>query len=172
MIFTPKELKTPVTLEKLILRLERYLAAIGTELLSKRGRCPKKLSTFIEKLKILKAKYANAESVDTFKTVLLQGVLEYQKELEKFLTKQNEKALPCVKNLYSIILAGAEAARVYILPKGCIEHYYVRSNIQFMPVSGKDKLFHEELKHILASRPKIVRQDYAQLIAILEKALQ
>jgi len=171
-IFTSKELKSTVTLEKLILRLERYLAAIGTEILSKRGRCPKKLSYYREKLQTLKAKYANAENIDVFKTVVLQGILKYSKELESYLLKTNACELANIKNLYSIILAGAEAARVYILPKGCIEHYYVRANIQFMPVSGKDKLFHEELKHILISRTKIVRRDYAELIAVLEKALQ
>lgn len=178
-IFTPRELSSKVdngriSLEKLILRLERILAVIGKEVLEKaeKGRSPKKLSTYIEKLEALKAKYVNAESVDTFKTVLLQGILRYSDVLETYLSKKNAASIPLIKNLYSIILAAAEAARVYILPRGCIEHYYVCNKIQFMPVSGKDRLFHAELHHILNSRPKKVRHDYADLINILEKALQ
>ena len=178
-IFTPRELSSKVdngriSLEKLILRLERFLAVIGNEVLEKaeKGRNPKKLSIYIEKLEALKAKYVNAESVDTFKTVLLQGILRYSDVLETYLSKKNAASIPLIKNLYSIILAAAEAARVYILPRGCIEHYYVCNNIQFMPVSGKDRLFHAELNHILNSRPKKVRHDYADLITILEKALQ
>ena len=177
-IFTPKELgsknglEKTVTLEKLIFRLERYLTAIGKEILSKKGKPPKKLSLYIEKLEALKAKHVNAESVDTFKTVILQGIINFPDELEKYLFSSTAKALPEIKNLYSLVLAAAEAARVYILPKGCIEHYYVKNEVQFMPVPGKDRLFHAELEHITSSSPRIVRRDYAELITILEKALQ
>ena len=171
-IFSSKELMGhQITLEKLIFRLERYLASISKEILSENSQPPKKLSLYIEKLEALKAKHVNAESVDTFKTVLLQGILIYNQELEKFLPPHIAAMLPNVKNLYSIILAAAEAARVYILPKGCIEHYYVKNDIYFMPVPGKDRLFHAELEHILSSSPKIIRRDYEPLITILEKAL-
>ena len=127
--------------------------------------------TDIEKLEALRTKHVNVESVDTFKTVLLQGILLYTPELEKYLSKANAQTLPVIKNLYSFILAAAEAARVYILPRGCIEHYYVRNDILFMPVPGKDRLFHAELEHITTASPKLVRRDYSELIAILEKAL-
>ena len=171
-IFSQKERNHAVTLEKLIFRLERYLTAIGKEMLSKEDQVPKKLSLYLEKLEALKIKHVNVESVDTFKTVLLQGILLYTPELEKYLSKANAQNLPIIKNLYSLILAAAEAARVYILPRGCIEHYYVRNDIQFMPVPGKDRLFHAELEHITTASAKIVRRDYAELIGILEKALQ
>ncbi len=113
----------------------------------------------------------NAESVDTFKTVILQGILSNSSDLERFLSKQTVYTLPLIKNLYAIILAAVEAARVYILPRGCIEHYYVMNDIQFMPVPGKDRLFHAELDHIMSSKTKTVRKDYGELISILEKAL-
>lgn len=171
-IFSQKELNHRVTLERLIFRLERYLTAIGKEMLSKEEQAPKKLSLYIEKLEALKIKHVNVESVDTFKTVLLQGILLYTPELEKYLSKENARNLPLIKNLYSIILAAAEAARVYILPRGCIEHYYVRNDILFMPVPGKDRLFHAELEHITTASPKVIRRDYSELIGILEKALQ
>ncbi|MBQ7753708.1 MAG: AAA family ATPase [Treponema sp.] len=177
-IFTPKELgsknglEKTVTLEKLIFRLERYLTAIGKEILSKKGKPPKKLALYIEKLEALKAKHVNAESVDTFKTVILQGIINFPDELEKYLSSSTAKSLPEIKNLYSLVLAAAEAARVYILPKGCIEHYYVKNEVQFMPVPGKDRLFHAELEHITTASSKVVRRDYAELIGILEKALQ
>lgn len=170
-IFSPKELNSEITMEKLIFRLERYLTAIGREILSKKGSVPKKLKFFIGKLNLLKAKHVNAETIDTFKTVLLQGIIRQEVELQRYLTVQSAESFPYIKNLYSIILAAAEAARVYILPKGCIEHYYVRSDIQYMPVSGKDRLFHGELEHIQNSSAKTIRRDYAELLAILQKAL-
>ena len=87
------------------------------------------------------------------------------------LTKKAKDFIKASSPKNAIILAAVEAARVYILPRGCIEHYYVMNDIQFMPVPGKDRLFHAELDHIMSSKPKTVRKDYGELISILEKAL-
>ena len=75
-----------------------------------------------------------------------------------------------IKNLSSLIFAAAAAARVYILPKGCIEHYYVENHIQYMPIAGKDSLFHTEKEHLLKSSPQELRIQYRELIEILEQA--
>lgn len=177
-IFTQKELVSKsgrenyISLEKLIFRLERYITAIGKEILGRKEPPPAELALYVEKLEALKTKHVNAESVDTFKTVILQGIISLPQAVEGCLSVQTAKSLPAVKNLYSLILAAAEAARVYILPRGCIEHYYAVNDIQFMPVPGKDRLFHAELEHILNSPAKSVRRDYNDLITILQKALQ
>ena len=171
-IFTPKELQQKITLEKLIIKLERYIILIGRYICNYRGTIPRKYRTFFEKLTTINAKYAGAENIDTYKTVTMQGILKYGEEFKSFLPKNLSETIPYIKNLHSFILAAAEAARVYILPKGCIEHYYAKSDIQFMPVSGKDKLFHSELEHILHSGRKTIQRDYFELIELLEKACQ
>ena len=84
--------------------------------------------------------------------------------------EQNKKMIPIIKNLFQFILAAAEAARVYILPKGCIEHYYTQSKILYMPVSGKDKLFRIELDFLQDAHRKTVMKNYSELISLLEKA--
>ena len=187
-IFSPKELNHKVTVERLIFRLERYLIAIGKELEktwrgnnkpNNRGNkssninwnnIPRRLRPLIEKLKYIQEKHGNAENVDTYKTVLLQGVENESEMLEKFLPPRLSQSLPLIKNLARLILAALEASRVYILPKGCIEHYYYRSNILYMPVSGKDRLFRTELDFIQSSHRKTVRKAYSELIDILERA--
>ena len=176
-IFTAKELNHEITFEKLIMRLERYLIKIGqelNELIDGTGNGSRKISDkmnlFISKLRSLKEKHENAEGVDTYKTVLLQGVNILGEELNSYLTPQTAATLPIVKNLVAFILAAAEAARIYILSKGCIEHYYSRTNIQYMPVSAKDKLFRTELEFIQDSHRKVVRKNYPELIELLEKA--
>ncbi len=176
-IFTAKELNHEITFEKLIMRLERNLIKIGqelNELIDGTGNGSRKISDkmnlFISKLRSLKEKHENAEGVDTYKTVLLQGVNILGEELNSYLTPQTAATLPIVKNLVAFILAAAEAARIYILSKGCIEHYYSRTNIQYMPVSAKDKLFRTELEFIQDSHRKVVRKNYPELIELLEKA--
>ena len=66
--------------------------------------------------------------------------------------------------------AAAAAARVYILPKGCIEHYYTRNKIQYMPIAGKDRLFHTEQEYMTQVQPEVLRMEYRELIEILNQA--
>ena len=176
-IFSAKERAMPITLDKLIFRLERYILAIGTELTESYGGPSTGSGTpgaetklWLTKLVALQTKHENADAVDTYKTVLLQGILKNTADLNNILSEQLAATLPVIKNLSSLIFAAAESARVYILHKGCIEHYYTRSVVNYMPVSGKDKLFREELDFIMDTRPKTVRKQYEPLIFLLEAA--
>lgn len=171
-IFSNRELESKVTLERLILRLERYLTQMGQDFYrqAKKNPLPGKLQPFMEKLQLLHKKYDNAEAIDTYKTVLLQGVNNEEESLIKFLSPHIAKTIPLIKNLAAFILAAAESARVYILHKGCIEHYYSQTNLKYMPVSGKDKLFRNELDFIQSAHKKTVRKAYSDLIVLLEKA--
>ena len=177
-IFTAKELAQPVSLDKLIYRLERYIVAIGEEIAATYGgpstgsgtAGSSEFKLWLSKLAFLQERHENAVAVDTYKTVLLQGILKNTEELKEVLSEQFAASLPYIKNLSSLIFAAAESARVYILHKGCIEHYYTRSTVNYMPVSGKDKLFREELDFIMDTRPKTVRKQYEPLIFLLEAA--
>ena len=175
-IFTTKELAQAVSLDKLIYRLERYIVAIGENLgVPELVEGPQKKASaefklWLSKLAFLQERHENAIAVDTYKTVLLQGILKNYTELTSLLPGKLAATLPLIKNLSSLIFAAAESARVYILHKGCIEHYYTRSVINYMPVSGKDKLFREELDFIMDTRPKTVRKQYEPLIFLLEAA--
>ena len=169
-IFTPKELAQNITLEKLILKLEKYLILTGRYICNYRGTIPRKLRVFFEKITAIDSKYNGAENIDTYKTVVLQGIMENDIELKKIMPPKLSENLGIIKNLFYISLAGAEAARVYILPKGCIEHYYTQSKIEYMPVAAKDKLFHTELEHLLHTSRKNIQKDYSELIELLERA--
>lgn len=160
----------PVTLDHLIVRLEQYLTDFGNALLCIHESVPQELALLIEKLKNLYDKYANVEDLDTYKAVLLQGINGLGAQLYDFVPKKIGATVPMIKNLSSLIFAAAAAARVYILPKGCIEHYYVENHIQYMPIAGKDRLFHTEKEHLLKSSPQELRIQYRELIEILEQA--
>ena len=128
------------------------------------------LEVLLQKLALLQEKHENAEAIDTYKTVLLQGVNQIPELLEKLLPPKIAATIPLVKNLSALVLAAAEAARVYVLHKGCIEHYYTQNQILFMPVSAKDRLFRNELDFIQSSHKKTLRKKYEALIGLLEKA--
>jgi hypothetical protein len=134
---------------------------------------PHEIAILSEKLFALDQKHAQAENIDTFKTVVLQGVIAegaLQIQMENTLSPETAESLPLMRNLFSLILAGAAAASVYILPRGCIEHYYTQSEVRYMPVTAKDRLFHAERENLLTADEESVREDYRELIEILESA--
>lgn len=159
-----------VTLADLIERLETYLCDAGRAVLEAAAELPPDLALFRGRLQELSADHANAEALDTYKTVILQGIFATGNTFRDYLPLPVAKTVSLIKNLFALITAAAETARVYILPRGCIEHYYTQNTVSYMPVSAKDRLFHTELEHILSSSQSALRLEYAELIDILEHA--
>ena len=171
-IFTKKEMENPVTLHGLILKLEHMLGPVGVCANKVNQKINPEIDLFVEKVQNLTKKYENAPSLDTYKTVVMQGIINLGENMEMILPLPIAKQLPLIKNLYYLILAAIESARVYILSKGCIEHYYTQNKIMYMPVSGKDKLFHAELEYMINGKIEKLRRDYGELLEILERALK
>ncbi|MCR4791086.1 MAG: AAA family ATPase [Treponemataceae bacterium] len=171
-VFTRKELNHPVSLELLIRKLEHFLIQVGNSLcdLDIDAVLDEELCILLEKLHYLKEKHEKVEDIDTFKTVILQGVLHLDEKIASYLPLPLAQLLPLIKNLTYLIAAASEAARVYILPDGCIEHYYRANKVLYMPVSGKDRLFHSELEYMSKLDEEEIRQEYSVLIYLLEKS--
>ena len=173
-IFSTKEFNRiidTVCLSDLIEKLQQLIAAIGKYVCKIDYSVSKNFDIFVEKLQKLYEKYENADTLDVTQAVLIQGILKEYDMFQNILPLPLARTLPLIKHLYFLILEAAEKARVYILSKGCIEHYYTQNHVQFMPVSGKDKLFHAELEHLSHLKTNKLRTEYAELIDILERAL-
>ena len=169
-IFTRKELQHSITFEKLISKLEYFLVSIGKCICENVAQTPGEINLFIEKLTGLYEKYENPESLDTFKTVVLQGAARLGQNLEQALPEEIARTVPLACNLASYILAAAEAAQVYILPGGCIENYYNRNENPYMPIQGKDRLFHAELEYVMSCTKQNLIAKYPDLVDILNRA--
>lgn len=169
-MFSVSAIKRGISLNDLITRMENYLIRIGNALCKIDEELPHNVAFLVDKICNLCDKYERVEDVDTFKTVVLQGLLSIGEEIEPFLSDQTAATIPLIKNLASLIFAAAEAARVYVLPKGCIEHYYTKNRIRYMPVPGKDRLFHTEREYISKTNSEILRKEYSELLSILERA--
>jgi len=171
-IFTPKELENQITLHKLILKLEQMLGHIGKFISQIDYSVSPEVDLLVEKVRNLCDKYEKAENLDTYKTVVLQGIMNLEEQLDQILPLPLAKQIPLIKNLFNYILAAFETSRVYILSKGCIEHYYTQNYVHYMPVSGKDRLFHAELEHLIHEKKEKLHREYGELLEILERALK
>ncbi len=169
-LFTRKELEAPIRLEKLIRRLELFIISIGKFIFEVDFAVSREIDLYVEKVHALYDKYEKPEGLDTFKTVVLQGIFGLNEKLKELLPLPLAETVPLTINLTNLVLAAFETARVFILPKGCIEHYYIESSVQYMPVSGKDRLFHTELEAISGENPVELKKNYLPLVAILNRA--
>lgn len=169
-LFTKKELSKKITLEKLIVRLERYLSALGEFLGAINFPVNPQIDILVEKIKILYSKYDNPENMDTYKTVVLMGSILERQSLSELLPLPLAASLGQIINLANLIFAASECARVYILRRGCIEHYYTQSEVHYMPVSSKDRIFHYEIEFMLDQNPARLKKSYEELLVILNKA--
>lgn len=175
-----------VSLRRLVARLEAYLSDIGNEVLAyiaaagyspgagAGGRAQPNASSpqevFLSKIAFFSHTHDRLDDLDTFKTVVLQAVFS-PGTLDAVLPETGIAILPRVRDLARLVFAAAESARVYVLPRGCIEHYYVKNKIEYMPVFAKDKLFHEERDAMLKMKTEPLRRLYAPLVDVLSRAL-
>lgn len=169
-LFTRRELESPIYLEKLIRRLELFLINIGKFISEVDFSVSKEVDLFVEKVQALYEKYEKPEELDTFKTVVLQGIITLGSNLKDILPIPLSQTVPLVINLRNLILAAFESTKVFILPNGCIEHYYVETKVQYMPISGKDRLFHTEFEAMAEESQSELKRNYAELISILNRA--
>ena len=170
MLFTKKELAKKITLEKLIVRLERYLGALGEFLGRAEPSGNERIDVLVEKIKYLYSKHDAPENMDTFKTVVLMGATLLRAELSDFLPLPLAASLGQIINLANLIFAAIEQSRVYILRRGCIEHYYTQTKVDYMPVSSKDRIFHSEIEFMLEQNSAKLKKNYEELLMILNKA--
>lgn len=168
-LFSEKDIRQGITLEMLVSRLESFLIEIGTAIGNSSAPVTAKVTLLREKICALFDKYEKVEDIDTFKTVVLQGIMLLGSELSPALTAEQAALLSSVKNLAALIFAAAEAVRVYILPRGCIEHYYTRNHVSYMPVTAKDRLFHTERKYLSTAKAGQIKEEYAELVNLLEQ---
>lgn len=170
MLFTKRELLVPVCLEKLIRRLELFLNAIGNFVCEINYSISPEIDLFVMKVQEIRAKHESTGGMDTFRTVILQGVIQLNTELGDILPVPLALTIPLIRNLFSMILAATETAKVYILPDGCIEHYYRENEVKYMPVSAKDRLFHNELDYLNIATQEQIKERYRGLLDILQRA--
>ena len=70
------------------------------------------------------------------------------------------------------IINAFKACNTYILPKGEIEHYYAKSEIDYLDISNKDNFFHAERDHLLQIESKSeINDQYSELVDQIKHAV-
>ncbi|HEY9146764.1 MAG TPA: TOPRIM nucleotidyl transferase/hydrolase domain-containing protein [Thiobacillus sp.] len=70
------------------------------------------------------------------------------------------------------IISAFKTCNTYVLPKGEIENYYIKSPVDYLNITNKDNSFHAERDHLLQiSNKQDVDSEYAELLGVIRDAV-
>jgi hypothetical protein len=125
----------------------------------------------IEGLKAVIGSFA-PEEVHKKRVSMLLGILNIEDSLRAVLDGETLASFNLVIGRINQLLNAFKAANTYIFPKGEIEHYYTRSNINYLNINNKDAWFHAERDYLLQTTDmECIKTDYSQLVEILMVAV-
>ena len=72
--------------------------------------------------------------------------------------------------IYSYI-ESIKHSKIFIIPKGELEHFYLASKIDYLNITNKDKLFCAERNYLLGLPSTDVSSQYAEILGILKESI-
>ena len=109
--------------------------------------------------------------------ILTSMLLALKRFSSKILTVVSEGMIPNVNFIlprFEALLKGLKAINIYIIPNGEIEHYYTKSNLNYLDFNDNQKSasFHAERNYILSeSDSSILASTYSELMTFLGESV-
>jgi len=106
------------------------------------------------------------------RVTMLLGVLNIEEELRTVFDGELLASFNLVIGRINQLLNSFKASNTFILPKGEIENYYTRSDVNYLNINNKDVWFHTERDYLLQSDDvESIKTDYAGLVDTLMVAV-
>lgn len=122
-------------------------------------------------LSYLKPFYGDRNNnLDTIKEAVYLSIVRYSdkmKNLIPHLASDIDLALSKIISYIDCI----KASKIYILPQGEIEHFFKASQVDYLRITNKDKLFHTERDSILNLSGGDISTQYADILDILKESI-
>jgi len=149
--------------------LERKLGNIGTELSKSTNVVPSIGPLHARLMSIIQAPEKRNEWLDA----TLLTLLRHREDLKNSLPPGSlQSDVDYVSSRYQVVLLAFQAAKVFIVPSGEIEHHYRHAEIDYLNYGKKDELFHRELDFLLGlASPELVKSTYQELINVVLQAV-
>jgi len=113
-----------------------------------------------------------SEETHRLRVSMLLGALKLKAELRSFYQGEDLATLNLIIGRVDQLLSAFREANTFILPRGEIEHYYTKSDTNYLKVTNKDSSFHRERDYLLQiANPEIVENEYGDLVKILKQAV-
>ena len=97
---------------------------------------------------------------------------KFATKIERILDADNLGRINLVKGRVVQLYRAFEACNVFIIPKGEIEHYYTKTEIDYLNITGKDTSFHRERDYLLGiGNARDIDSTYSELLDLVRKAV-
>jgi hypothetical protein len=109
------------------------------------------------------------ENIENIRDTVLLGIYKIKDKIKLIMYNPSEidsviaKHLKCIQCL--------ESAKIFIIPKGELEHYFKATTFNYLNINDKYKLFHSERDFILGLNKDSVENEYTDILLILKKAI-
>jgi hypothetical protein len=159
-------------------------SGIGTNLSQVIGEFETKLSELLSlfeattniphSLDILKNELSilSNEEIHTKRLCILKAIETDREAFLSSIGSQQDGKLRFIEGRLQKIIEAFAACRIYILPKGEVEHYYKTTLVQQAKAQNKDILFHSEREYLLSvSDLTRIRSEYHDLLGVVNQAV-
>ncbi|MDD4636287.1 MAG: AAA family ATPase [Bacteroidales bacterium] len=149
--------------------IERKLLSIADNLNTKKSS-----DSNVQKLiDYLKPLYVNKQdNLDKIRDAVYLAVYRFKVQIKDCVDG-------CLNSDVEYIVSGSFAlteaikrANIFIIPQGELEHFFIKSTIDYLNITNKDKLFHDEKDFILSlDNKQEIENNYSDLIRILKESV-
>lgn len=157
-------------LSRLIGELDQKLKLIADELITKTV-ADADVNHLIDYLKPI---IGVADKRNSVITSMLIALIKFKDKIFAELSQGQQGEINYVLPRFKHLLEAFKAANIFIFPKGEIEHYYIKTIIDYLNFTDKEKntSFHTERDYILACTDKNeLETNYEELISILKSSV-
>lgn len=119
----------------------------------------------------LKPLYANrGNNLDKIKDIVMMSVLRCSSKIKSLIPSKSAEIDLVETRIYGYI-DSIKASKIFIIPKGELEHFFVATKVDYLNITNKDKLFHSERDHLLGLSTVDIVSSYAEILAILKESI-
>ena len=109
-------------------------------------------------------------NLDKIKDIVFLSILRYSSKI-KYLIPGKSAAVDLVETQIYSYIDSIKASKIFIIPKGELEHFFVATTIDYLNITNKDKLFHAERNHLLNLTGVDVASQYSEVLSVLKESI-
>ena len=147
--------------------IESYLLTIGDEL-NAATSSDEDINHILSYLKPLCAD--RDHNLDKIKDSVFLSILRYSSKIKNLIPGRSADVDLVKSRIYGYI-DSVKASKIFIIPKGELEHFFVATTIDYLNIPNKDKLFHAERDHLLNLSGVDVSSQYASILSMLKESI-
>lgn len=149
--------------------IERKLLSISDNLVTKSSPD----SNVQGLIDFLKPMYVNkVENLDKIRDAVYLATYRFKLLLKETVDRALQADVEFIVGRSLALVEAIKMANIFIIPQGELEHFFVNSSVDYLNITSKDKLFHDEKDFILSlGNKEDIASNYSELVGLLKDSV-